>query len=87
METAANKFHERYEGVTFQDDLPWYIWNDAWRACIEHCALELERHALNDDSKDAFFKLANELREAHEDHKQTRPARDNRQRSEEADIF
>jgi len=56
METAANKFHERYEGVTFQDDLPWYIWNDAWRACIEHCALELERHALNDDSKDAFFK-------------------------------
>jgi len=86
METATNKFHERYKGVTFEDDTPWYVWNDAWRECIEQCAIELERQAQATGDT-AFFEVANAMRETNENHKQARLARNDRQCSEASNVF
>jgi len=92
MEQATNKFHERYRDACFMDDTPWYIWNDAWKDCVESAASKLERRAemlLKNDANIAheLLALANELRGSYEDNKQARVARDNSQRLEEADIF
>ena len=36
MNPADDKFHERFVGVNFQDDIPIHVWREAWESCKQY---------------------------------------------------
>lgn len=54
MNRCDEAFYERFEGVTFENDIPLVVWREAWDACLEMIANHIRGSVVNLNKEEVY---------------------------------